>query len=77
MVGGDDEDIRCLVDRLRRAEEAFEWADGEFVRLRNTVDLAGELALWERLEWADRALQEAIGQLDEVVYPVGQTWGRD
>ena len=46
MVGGDDEDIRCLVDRLRRAEEAFEWADGEFVRLRNTVDLAGELARW-------------------------------
>ena len=69
VAGGDDAGIDRLVDRLKRAEVAVESAYRDFVRFRNAVDSAGELDLWERLEAAERALQEAIAQLDEIVYP--------
>ena len=75
VMGSDDRDIGRLIDRLKWAEHGVESARGDFVRLRNTVDSAGELALWERLESAERALQDAIGELDEIVYPVGQASG--
>ena len=74
-MASDERDIGRLIDRLKLAEQAVEAAHGDFVRLRNMVDSAGELALWERLESAERALQDAIEELDESVYPVGRTSG--
>ena len=64
-----------LVERLRLAEQAVARARDDYLRLRNAVDSAGELALWERLESAERALREVIQELDEMVYPVDQTSG--
>ena len=70
-----DRNLDLLVNRLKCAEHAVEWARDDFVRLRNSVDSAGELALWERLHSAERVLEEAIRDLDEIVYPVGPTSG--
>ena len=58
-----------LIDRLKRAEQAVAGAHDDYLRLRSSVDTAGELALWQRLECAERALQAAIGELDKIVYP--------
>ena len=64
-----DRDLDRLVDRLKSAEDAVARARDDFFRLRNSVDSAGELALWERLESAERAVREAIRDLDEIIYP--------
>ena len=70
-----ERDLDRLVDRLKSAEQIVASARDDFYRLRNTVDTAGELALWERVESAERALQEAIRELDDIVYPAGPTEG--
>ena len=70
-----DRNLDRLVDRLKWAEHAVARARDDFFRLRNTVDSAGELALWERLDSAERALHEAIRDLDEIVYPVTRASG--
>ena len=64
-----DRELDSLVDRLKRAEQAVAGSLADFERLRNCVDSAGEMALWERVESAKRALYAAIGHLDEIVYP--------
>ena len=74
-MASDERDIGRLIDRLKLAEQAVEAAHGDFVRLRNMVDSAAELALWDRLESAERALQDAIRELDESVYPVDKASG--
>ena len=66
-MGGDDGGLGRLVDRLKHAELAVELAHRDFARLRGTLDSAGELVLWERVESAERTLQEAIAQLDAIV----------
>ena len=64
-----------LVDRLKSAEEAVAGARDDFLRLRNAVDSAGEIALWERLDSAERTLREVIRELDEIVYPLDRASG--
>ena len=64
-----------LVDRLKSAEEAVAGAHDDFLRFRNAVDSAGEIALWERLDAAERTLREVIRELDEIVYPLNQASG--
>ena len=68
-------DVEQLVGRLKRAESALASAEHEFELHRNTFDTAGELALAERLEAARRELQQAIRDLDTVVYPAGALSG--
>ena len=70
-----DRSLDDLVNRLRAAERLVASAYDDFMRLRNVVDSAGELALWERLDSAQRALQEVIRGLDEIVYPLNEASG--
>jgi hypothetical protein len=62
-------DVEQLIGRLKRAESTLASAEHEFELRRNSFDTAGELVLAERLEGARRELQQAIRDLDAVVYP--------
>ena len=66
-------DLRGVVAGIKAAEEAVATARADFLRLRNTVDSAGELALVEHLEAAERALADAVRQLNEMVEWGGQS----
>ena len=68
---------RGLIDRLKLAEQEVRKARRDFLRLRNAVDSAGELSLWEQLDSAERELQDAIRRLDAMVYPAEKVSGSD
>ena len=69
-------DVRHLFHRLGSVERRVVAARDEFLRLRDTVDSLGELALLERWKSAERALEEAIRALDDLVDPTHETSAR-